>query len=226
MQPGSVGTDQVDAIGTQRGDPQPHLGEYVGISPTGLGQHQIPLVVVAEQVGGSVNETGDLLSTQSGQLLGGISGECQAELPAFVGVGDHGIGIVGPDDHQIGLAAGSDHAGQRDVSGLRHRARVKRCDLRHLRIGGADEPRGVLGVGDQNVGAVDAHRLQPFPVIGEVDTGRTDKHRTAAEYPDGVRHVPGDAAPMHHEIIDQETQGHLLQMLGQQLLGELAGKPH
>jgi hypothetical protein len=31
---------------------------------------------------------------------------------------------------------------------------------------------------------------------------------------------------MHHQIVDQEAQGYLLEVIGQQLFGEPAGEPH
>ena len=226
MNGGAVGADQIHPLGAQRGDPQTHLGEHVGIGPTRLGQHQIPLVVVAEQVGRAVDEAGDLRPAQTGQLLRGICGERQPQRPAFIGMGKHGVRIIGSDDHQIGLAGPGNHVGQLDISSLGHGSGIERGDLRHIQISGADEPCGVLGVGDQHVITVDAGSFQPLAVVGEVDAGRSDEQRVAAENADGVGHVSGHAAPMDDEVVHQKTERHLLQMFGQQLLGELPGEPH
>jgi len=168
----------------------------------------------------------DLLPGQPGQLLGGVRGEGQAEFPALVGVAEHRFGVIGADDHQLGGADGVHDACHRDVAGQRHRPRVERRDLGHVEIGGAHKPGGVLGVGDQHVGAVDTGGLQPLAVVGEIHPRRADQYRAAAEHTDGVRHVARDPAAVHHQVVDQETQRHLLQMFGQQLLGKPSGETH
>ena len=157
------------------------------------------------------------------RLLGRIGREGQAQGAALFGVGEHRGGVVGPDDHQFGRADGGHHVGHLDVAGLRHRTRVERGDLRHVQVGGADEAGGVLGVGDQHAAAVDAGGLQPFAVVGEIHTCRTHQYGVSAQHADGVRHVAGHPAPVDHEIVDEEAQRHLLQMLGQELLGEPPG---
>ena len=68
--------------------------------------------------------------------------------------------------------------------------------------------------------------LQPFAVVAEVVTGRADQRDVTAQHADGERDVARHAAAMNHQVVNQEAQRHLLQMLGQQVLGESAGKPH
>ena len=48
----------------------------------------------------------------------------------------------------------------------------------------------------------------------------------ATEYADRVRHVACHATAVDDQIVDQETQRHLLQMIGQKLLGEPTRKTH
>ncbi len=125
-----------------------------------------------------------------------------------------------------GLPDGRHDVGELDVAGLRHGARIERGDLGHVHVGGADEACGVRGLGDQHVVAVDAVGLQPFAVVAEVVAGRTDQCHVAAQHADGEGDVSRHAAAMNHQVVDQETERHLLQMIGQQVLGKPAGKPH
>ena len=215
---GAVGADDVDTVGSERGDPQPDLGHDVGVSPAGLGQHQVPLVVIAEQVGGAVDKTTDLVTGQPGQLLGGVGGEGQSQLAALVGVSEHRVRIVGADDDQFRLADIGDDVGQLDVSRLGHRAGIEGGDLRHVEIGGADEPGGVLGIGDEHGAAVDTGGFQPLAIVGEVDAGRAHQCRVATQDADRVGHVSGHAATVHDEVVDQKAQRDLLQVLGKELL--------
>jgi hypothetical protein len=80
---------------------------------------------------------------------------------------------------------------------------------------------------DQHVVGVDAVRLQPFAVITDkIVTGGAHQGDVATKHPDGIGDVSGHAAPMNHQVVHQETQRHLLQMLGQQVLGKSTRKPH
>ena len=62
-----------------------------------------------------------------------------------------------------------------------------------------------------------------LPVVVEVLAYGADERDVTAEHADGVGHVACDAAAVHDQIVDQEAQRHLLQVIGQQLLGELPG---
>jgi hypothetical protein len=123
-------------------------------------------------------------------------------------------------------AAAVDHVGELDVARLAHRARVERRQLCHVVVGGADEPRGVGGVGDQHAVAVDAVAGEPFAVLAEVLADGADQGGRTAQDADRVGHVARHATAVDHQIVDQEAQRHLLQVFGQQLLGEPPGKAH
>ena len=69
-------------------------------------------------------------------------------------------------------------------------------------------------------------RSQPFAVFAEVVAGRADQRDVAAQHADGEGDVARHAAAMNHQVVDQEAERNLLQMIGQQVLGEPAGKPH
>ena len=213
-------------MGPKGGDPQPDLAHHLRFAPTALLQQKVPLVIVGEQVSGAVDEPTDLVAVQAGQLLGRIGGERQAELAALLGVQEHRIGVVGADDHQFRCPDAGYDVGKRDVAGLRHRPRIEGRDLRHVVVGGADEPSGVGGVRDEHVVAVHAGGLEPLPVVVEVLAYGAHERDVTAEQADGVRHVACDAAAVHHQIVDQEAQRNLLQVIGQQLLGKPAGKTH
>ena len=64
------------------------------------------------------------------------------------------------------------------------------------------------------------------PVVVEVVAGRADQRHVTAEHADGEGDVARHAAAMNHQVVDQEAERYLLQMLGQQVLGKSAGKPH
>jgi hypothetical protein len=68
--------------------------------------------------------------------------------------------------------------------------------------------------------------LQPLAIIGEIGAGGPHQHRVSTERTDRVRHISRDAAPMHHKVVDEEAQRHLLQVFGEQLLGEPARETH
>jgi hypothetical protein len=142
----AVGLDDVDTLGAERRHPQADLFLHIGLRPAGLGEQQLPLVVIGEQVGRTVDELVDVFPGQAGQLLGGVGGKRQAELAALLGVHHHRVGVVGPDDDQVRLADRGHHVSQLDSAGLRHRARVERGDLGHVQVRGADEAGGVRGL--------------------------------------------------------------------------------
>jgi len=73
---------------------------------------------------------------------------------------------------------------------------------------------------------VDAVSVQPLAVVVEVVTGRPHQRDVATEHADCVGDVAGHAAPMNHQVVHQETQRHLLQVLGQQVFGKSTRKPH
>ena len=57
-------------LGAERGHPQVDLRQHVGLRPAGLGQQQVPFVVVGEQVGGAVDQLADLFAGQAGPAAG------------------------------------------------------------------------------------------------------------------------------------------------------------
>ena len=69
-------------------------------------------------------------------------------------------------------------------------------------------------------------RSSQFAVFVEVVAGRADQRDVAAQHADGEGDVARHAATVNHQVVDQEAQRHLLQVIGQQLLGEPAGKTH
>ena len=77
------------------------------LGPARLLQQQLPLVVVAEQVAGAVDEAADLRALHAGQLLGRVGGERDPQLAALVGVPEHAVGVVGADQHHVETALGA-----------------------------------------------------------------------------------------------------------------------
>ncbi|BCI87563.1 hypothetical protein NIIDMKKI_27690 [Mycobacterium kansasii] len=58
------------------------------------------------------------------------------------------------------------------------------------------------GLGDQDVITVDTVGFEPVTVIGEVGAGRADQRHVTAQHADGEGHIPGDAAAVHHQVVD------------------------
>ena len=226
MDEGATRADQVDALGPQRRDPHSDLAHHLSLAPAGLLQQQIPLVVVGEQIRRAVDELANLLTGQPGQLLRRVGGECQAELAALLGVQEHRLGVVCADDHQFRCADPLHDVSQGDVARLGHGTGIEGRDLCHGLVGRAHESRGVRSLGDEHAVCVHAYRLEPCAVVVEVPAHSADQCDIPAQNADCEGHVARDAAAMHDQIVDQETQRHLLKMLGQKLFGEFPGEPH
>lgn len=137
----------------------------------------------------------------------------------------HGLGIIGADEHQLQLVFLGEVA-DIDVAGLAHRARVERRDLRHIVVGGADEPRGVRPVGDLHTAAVDTVGFQPGAVLGEIRADGADQQRRPVQQAHGVRDIARDPTAADLQIIDQEAQRHMVELVGQQRVGEPSGETH
>jgi hypothetical protein len=75
---GAVRIDDVNTPGPQRRNAQLDLAHHVGLGPAGLGQQQVPLVVVGEKICGAVDQPADLVAGQPRQLLGRVGGEREA----------------------------------------------------------------------------------------------------------------------------------------------------
>ncbi len=222
----SVSADEVHAVLPQRRDAQLNLLHHLGLRPTGLLQQQIPLVVIGEQVCRPVYQPADLFAGQPGQLLARIRGERQPQRPALLGVAEHRLGVVGTDDHKIGCTRARNDVGQLDVTGLRHSSRVERGDLGHVLVCGADKPGRVGRLRDEHAVTVHTVAGEPLPILIEIRANRPHQHRAAAQHAHGESHVSRDTSAMHDEVVNEETQRHLLQMVGEELLGEPTRKTH
>jgi hypothetical protein len=141
-------------------------------------------------------------------------------------VADHRGRIVRADQHEVQAADAGGDRGELDVARLRHRAGVERGDLVEVVVGGAHEPRGVGDRADVHRAAVDAMPLQPGAVVGEVGADRAEQDRAQAELAHAERDVRRHAAAAYHQVVDEERQRHLVQLVGDELVGEPAGEVH
>ena len=133
--------------GPEGRDPDADPVQDLRPGPAALALDEGFLVLVAEQVGRAVNERARLAGGQPGQLLGQVGRERDAQVLALLGVRQHGRGVAGADEDQVQAAGLLGERGQFDVPVLAHRPRIERGDLVAVGVGGADEPRGVLGGG-------------------------------------------------------------------------------
>ena len=114
-----------------------------------------------------------------------------------------------------------------DVDGLAHRPGVERADLAQLldrscRRSGpcAWSRRRARGRSRRPPPrATSRYSSKSLPTL-PTSTGEP------AELRDGVTDVRRDAAATHVQLVDQERQRHLVQVIGEQLVGELAREVH
>ena len=144
------------------------------------------------------------------------------ERPALLGIRDHRARIVRRDDCQLRVL----RVAKRQLPGVGHGARVERRDLVVGGVGAAEERGRELAVDLLAERRVDARRLEPLPVVAEVLARRAHEVGLFAEQRQRVGDVRGaSAAPLVHRV-HQEAHAQPVQMLGQDLLGELAGERH
>ncbi|BCB84003.1 hypothetical protein Psuf_013160 [Phytohabitans suffuscus] len=221
-----VAAGDLDAVLAQRGDSDADQVEHLVAGEAGLALQQRLLVVVGEQVGRAVDELAEVAAVHAGHLLGDVRDERVATLAALLRVADHRVRVVGADQHEVEAADALGDRRQLDVAGLAHRAGVERGDLAQVVVGGADEAGGVRHLADVHRLAVDAVPLQPRAVVGEVGTHRAQEQRAQAELGHAERDVGGDATSPHDQVVDQERQGDLVQLIGDELVGEPTGETH
>ena len=202
-----------------------HCRDVVG-RPAGLLLDQRGLVLVREEERRTLDERLDLLAVHARQLLRRISRERVTAEPALLCVAQHRLGIVRTDQHDVGLADAVDDRTQLDIAGLGHRARIEGRDLVLLGIRRADEARGVPRLGHSDAARVDVVPLQPGLVVGEVGTDRSDQHRAQAQTAHAERDVGGDTTPTDLEFVDQEGQRDLVQLVGDERVGEPTREGH
>src|SRR5512133_830419 len=99
------------------------------VRPARLLSNQSVLVVVGEQVGRPVDQPFDARAVQPGHLLGRVRDEVESPAAAFIGVPQHGLGVIGRDHHQIKIAATFGNRLQLNLARLRHSAGVEGTDL-------------------------------------------------------------------------------------------------
>jgi hypothetical protein len=149
------------ALVAQRGDPALDALEDLRCGPAGLLLGERGLVLVREEIRGSVDELADLGSVHARQLLRRVGGEGVATLAALVGVTQHAIGIGRTDDDEIGLADALHDRQELDVARLAHRTGIEGSELVRLDIRRADETSGVVHLAHVHGVGVDAVTLQP-----------------------------------------------------------------
>ncbi len=133
-----------------------------------------------------------------------VGGELQARLAALNGVRHHGPGVAGPDQYQVDAALLLGQRRELDVRVLGHRAGVERADLVSVRVGGADEARGVPEQRLPHARGAHPVVLQPTPVVLEVSPDRADKQRSQAEHTKAEGDVGRDSAAPDGQVIDEE----------------------
>ena len=222
-----VGLPDEDALGRPGGDPGADAGEHLVDVPAGLLLEQVRLVLVGEQEVGAVDEVADHLAVRPGQLLAGVGGERVALLAALLGVPHHRLRVVGADHHEVELADPVRHGAELDVAGLRHRARVERRDLVVGRVGRADEAGGVLELGPVHALRCRrrAARSQASYSAKSLPTAPT-RTGCEAQQAQPVGDVRARAAPVLHEVVDEEGQRDVLHLPLDELLDELPREGH
>src|SRR5690606_40101495 len=132
-------------------------------------------------------------------------------------VPDHRLRVVGSHDDQVDAAEALGERRQFDVARLGHRSRVEGGDLVVVPVGGAHEPGGVPHLGDVHPGRVDTVAFQPGGVVGEVRADRADQDRVQSETAQAEADVGGDPSPAYFQFVDEEGQGDLGELVGDEL---------
>ncbi|SLH93121.1 Uncharacterised protein [Mycobacteroides abscessus subsp. abscessus] len=68
--------------------------------------------------------------------------------------------------------------------------------------------------------------LQPRPVLAEIGADRANEQRRAIEHAHREGDVARDAAAADLQIVDEEAQRDMVELVGQQHIGEPSGKAH
>ena len=135
-------------------------------------------------------------------------------------------GSLAPMTHEVEAPDPVGHRLSSIWRASRHRAGVEGGDLRHVVVGGADEPRSVPGLGDVHGLAVHAVALEPAAVVGEVLTDRSHEDRALPEVGHAEGDVGGDAAAADLQVLGQEGERDLVELLDDEGVGEAALEGH
>src|ERR1700744_5907944 len=223
---GLAGLADPGTVGAKRGDLDLDPGEDLLRGPAGLLLDQGQLVLVGEQVGRAVDQLAGLPGVHPGQLLRRVRRERDTRGGGPGRVPEHRLGVVGADQHQVDPAGPGGDVSDGDVPRLGHRPGIERGDLVAVLVGGADEPGGVVPLGLEHAAGVDAVRLQPGAVLGEVLPNGTDQQGLQAKAAHTERDVRGDAALPDLQAVHEERQGDPVELVRDQMLGEFTWKGH
>lgn len=202
------------------------LGEDLLVGPARLGLDEPLLVLVREEERRAVQQDPDLVAVHPRDLLREVGGERDRARAALLGVAQHALGVVRADQDEVESADPVRDGLELDEACLAHRAGVEGADLVVVGVRGAHEAGGVQHLGDTDGGGVDTVPVQPGAVLVEVGARGPDQDRTGTELAHTERDVRADPSPADVEVVDQEGEGDRVQLIGDQLVGEAAGKGH
>jgi len=163
---------------------------------------------------------------QPRDLLTGVIYERDTEDSAFVYILLHGRRIVGGDDNQIRVFWKQVFQGELFCVG--HRAGVERRDLVVGKIGIDEKRRRENLINLPNSRGVHTCCFQPCAVVAEVLTDRSHQFgaRMLPEQGEVVGDVGRHAAPVFGHIVHKKAQADMIQFVGDEVFGELAGEAH
>src|SRR5262245_23004744 len=127
MQARLVPAVDTDALRTESRHPDADPAEDLFLGPAGLLLAQRLLVLVGEEIGGTVDETADV--DHAGELLRRVGCERDATGTALIGVPEHAIRVVRADQYQVEAPDPLGDGLELDLPRLAHRAGVERRDL-------------------------------------------------------------------------------------------------
>src|SRR5262245_39902808 len=115
---------------------------------------------------GTRNEPEQLFATEHWQSLAGVEHERDAVICELLSMLEHAVATVGGDDAQLDAAV----AGHGVQVRLRHRSRVKCCDLVVVEIGGDERLRRIKAAEPAHETPFDSKGIEPFKVGSRVIT--------------------------------------------------------
>ncbi len=207
----------------QRGDqPAGHGAQFGAGAARGLGDH-FQLVIVGHQQGRALNGVKQLVAGKRGNLLAGIVDIPDALFPEEARQSLHVVEVAGRDDAPVGGGVG---AGKGVTAGELHGRRMKAVDLVVVLVRDQGAARRELVGHHADAFQRQAQRAQIVAVIREILAHRGEDERLLAHERQRIGDVPGAAAALFHQPVDEEAHVQDVQLVGEDMIGKRAVKGH
>ena len=209
-------------------DAGPYVRLNIGCRPSCLLLDERGFVVIAEQIGGAVDELTDHVTAGPGELLRGIGRERKSSITAYVRMAQHALGIVGTDEDEVEAADLVVERGQVYFACIGHGTGIKRDNLRVGIVSRNGATGRVKGGRHVEVPALDPGLHEPVAVAQVVEVLANGRHqqRLVSEGGESEGDVGATTAASDVQVIDQERQRNLVELIGNEGIGEFTLECH